>query len=109
MRGVSASPEVTEGLLAEAAVFLARDRGSDGFFDRFAQAVSGDTRTASLAPDRAHAARAMPGCVAFSLEPGDLRVQNTSSGASLTACALPGRAGCVAAAVRLGDVGPPPA
>ncbi len=105
MRGVSASPEVTEVLLAEAAVFLARDRGSDGFLDRFAEAVTGDPRTASLALDRALAARARAGYVAFSLEPGDLRVQNTSSGASLTACALPGRAGCVAAAVRLVDAG----
>jgi hypothetical protein len=103
MRGVSASPEVTEVLLAEAAVFLARDRGRDGFLDRFAAAVTGDPRTASLALDRALAARARAGCVAFSLEPGDLRVRSTSSGASLTACALPGRAGCVAAAVRLVD------
>jgi hypothetical protein len=105
MRGVSASPEVTEVLLAEAAVFLARDRGRDGFLDRFAAAVTGDPRTASLALDRALAARARAGCVAFSLEPGDLRVRSTSSGASLTACALPGRAGCVAAAVRLVDAG----
>src|SRR5580693_2973414 len=105
MRGVSASPDVTEVLLAEAAVFLARDRGRDGFLDRFAAAVTGDPRTASLALDRALAARARAGCVAFSLEPGDLRVRSTSSGASLTACALPGRAGCVAAAVRLVDAG----
>jgi hypothetical protein len=105
MRGVSASPEVTEVLLAEAAVFLARDRGRDGFLDRFAAAVTGDPRTASLALDRALAARARAGYVAFSLEPGDLRVRSTSSGASLTACALPGRAGCVAAAVRLVDAG----
>ena len=103
MRGVSASPEVTEVLLAEAAVFLARDRGRDGFLDRFAAAVTGDPRTASLALDRALAARARAGYVAFILEPGDLRVRSTSSGASLTACALPGRAGCVAAAVRLVD------
>jgi hypothetical protein len=105
MRGVSASPEVTEVLLAEAAVFLARDGGCDGFLDRFAEAVTGDPRTASLALDRALAARARAGYVAFRLEPGDLRVQHTSSGASLTACALPGRAGCVAAAVRLVDAG----
>jgi hypothetical protein len=105
MRGVSASPEVTEVLLAEAAVFLARDRGRDGFLDRFAAAVTGDPRTASLALDRALAARARAGYVAFILEPGDLRVRSTSSGASLTACALPGRAGCVAAAVRLVDAG----
>jgi hypothetical protein len=103
MRGVSASPEVTEVLLAEAAVFLARDRGSDGFLGRFAEAVTGDPRTASLALDRALAARARAGYVAFRLDPGDLRVENTSSGASLTACALPSQAGCVAAAVRLVD------
>ena len=104
MSGVSALPEVTEVLLAEAAVFLARDQGSDGFLDRFAEAVTGDPRTASLALDRALAARARAGYVAFRLEPGDLRVESTSSGASLTACALPGRDGC-AAAVRLVDAG----
>ncbi len=104
MSGVSALPEVTEVLLAEAAVFLARDQGSDGFLDRFAEAVTGDPTTASLALDRALAARARAGYVAFRLEPGDLRVESTSSGASLTACALPGRDGC-AAAVRLVDAG----
>jgi hypothetical protein len=104
MSGVSALPEVTEVLLAEAAVFLARDQGSDGFLDRFAEAVTGDPRTASLALDRALAARARAGYVAFRLEPGDLRGESTSSGASLTACALPGRDGC-AAAVRLVDAG----
>src|ERR1700691_1208944 len=104
MRGVSASPEVTEVLLAEAALFLARDRGSDGSLDRFAEAVTGDPRTASLALDRALAARATAGYVAFSLEPSAPRVQNPSSGASLTACALPRGAACVAAAVRLVDV-----
>jgi hypothetical protein len=102
MSGVSALPEVTEVLLAEAAVFLARDQGADGFLDRFAEAVTGDPRTASLALDRALAARARAGYVAFRLEPGDLRVESTSSGASLTACALPGRDG-FAAAVRLVD------
>jgi hypothetical protein len=105
MSGVSASPELTEVLLAEAAVFLARDQGSGGFLDRFAEAVNCDPRTASLALDRALAARARAGHVAFRLEPGDLRVESTSSGASLTACALPGRDGCVAAAVRLVDAG----
>jgi hypothetical protein len=103
MNGVSASPEVTEVLLAEAAVFLVRDQGSGGFLDRFAEAVTSDPRTASLALDRALAARARAGHAAFTLEPGDLRVHSTSSGASLTACALPGRDGCVAAAVRLVD------
>jgi hypothetical protein len=105
MNGVSASPEVTEVLLAEAAVFLARDQGSGGFLDRFAGAVTSDPRTASLALDHALAARARAGYLAFTLEPGDLRVHSTSSGASLTACALPGRDGCVAAAVRLVDAG----
>jgi hypothetical protein len=105
MNGVSASPEVTEVLLAEAAVFLARDQGDGGFLDRFADAVTGDPGTASLALDRALAARARAGHAAFTLEPGDLRVHSTSSGASLTACALPGRDGCVDAAVRLVDAG----
>jgi hypothetical protein len=105
MSGLSASPEVTEVLLAEAAVFLARDPGSDGFLGRFAEAVTGDPAAASLALDRAVAARARAGHAAFRLEPGDLRVENTSSGATLTACALPGRDGCVAAAVRLVDAG----
>jgi hypothetical protein len=105
MNGVSASPEVTEVLLAEAAVFLARDQGAGGFLDRFAEAVTSDPRTASLALDRALAARARAGYVAFTIEPGDLWVRSTSSGASLTACALPGRDGRVAAAVRLVDAG----
>jgi hypothetical protein len=105
MNGVSASPEVTEVLLAEAAVFLARDQGSGGFLDRFAEAVTSDPRTASLALDRALAARARAGYVALTLEPGELRVHSTSSGASLTACALPGQDGHVAAAVRLVDAG----
>lgn len=103
MSGVSASPEVTEVLLAEAAVFLARDQGAGGFIDRFAEAVTGDPAAASLALDRALAARARAGYVAFRLEPGDLLIENTSSGASMTACALPARDGCVAAALRLVD------
>src|ERR1700734_2107443 len=105
MRGVSASPEVTEVLLAEAAVFLARDRGRDGFLDRFAAAVTGDPRTASLALDRALAARARAGYVAFSLAPGDLRGRSPPSGASLTAWGRPLGAGCVGAAGRLVDAG----
>lgn len=104
MNGVSALPEVTEALLAEAAVFLARDQGSGGFLDRFTEAVTGDPAAASLALDRALAAQARAGYLVVRLEPGDLRVETTSSGASLTACALPGRDGC-AAAVRLVDTG----
>jgi hypothetical protein len=103
---VSALSELTEVLLAEAAVFLARDQGSPGFLDRFAEAVTDDPRLASLALDRALAARARAGRASVGLEPGDLRVETTSSGASLTACALAAadmRPGCVAATVRLVD------
>jgi hypothetical protein len=104
MNGVSALPEVAEALLAEAAVFLARDQGSGGFVDRFTEAVTGDPAAASLALDRALAAQARAGYLVVRLEPGDLRVETTSSGASLTACALPGRDGSVVA-VRLVDTG----
>jgi hypothetical protein len=100
---VSALPEVTEVLLAEAAVFLATDPGSAGFLDRFADAVTGDPRTASLALDRALSAQARAGDATVQLEPGELRVETTSSGASLTACALPGEEGRVTATVRLVD------
>jgi hypothetical protein len=103
---VSALSEVTEVLLAEAAVFLARDRGSPGFLGRFAEAVTDDPRLASLALDRARTARARAGQASVGLEPGDLRVEITSSGASLTACALAAqgvRPGCVAATLRLVD------
>jgi hypothetical protein len=100
---VSALPEVTEVLLAEAAIFLARDHGSGGFLGRFTDAVTGDPRMASLALDRALAAQARAGCATLELEPGDLRVETTSSGASLTACVLPGQGGCVTATVRLVD------
>jgi hypothetical protein len=103
--GVSALPEVTQVLLAEAAVFLARDPGEGGFLDRFTGAVTGDPAAASLALDLALAAQVRAGRAALRLEPGDLRVETTSSGASLTACALPGRDGSVAAAVRLVDAG----
>jgi hypothetical protein len=98
--------EVTDLLLAEAAVFLARDQGSPGFLARFAEAVADDPRLASLALDRALAAQARAGRASVGLEPGDLRVEITSSGASLTACALAAqdaRPGCVAAALRLVD------
>jgi hypothetical protein len=100
---VSALSEVTEVLLAEAAVFLVRDQGSPGFLDRFAEAVTDDPRLASLALDRALAAQARAGQASVGLEPGDLRVETTSSGASLTACALAAQEGCVAATVRLVD------
>jgi hypothetical protein len=98
--------EVTDGLLAEAAVFLARDLGSPGFLERFTEAVADDPRLASLALDRALAAQARAGRASVRLEPGDLRVEITSSGASLTACALAAQEagpGCAAAALRLVD------
>jgi hypothetical protein len=95
--------EVTEVLLAEAAVFLARDQGSPGFLDRFAEAVADDPRLASLALDRALAAQARAGRASVVLDPGDLRVEITSSGASLTACGLAAPEGCVVASLRLVD------
>jgi hypothetical protein len=101
---VSALPDVTEELLAEAAVFLACDPGSAGFLDRFATAVTGDPRLASQALDQAIAAQALAGYGSVRIEPGDLRVETTSSGASLTACALAVPAGRVAVSVRLVDV-----
>ena len=90
-------------LLAEAAVFLARDHGSPGFLDRFTEAVADDPRLASLVLGRALAAQARAGQASIGLEPGDLRVETTSSGASLTACALAAEDGCVAATVRVVD------
>ena len=95
--------EVTEVLLAEAAVFLARDQGSPGFLDRFTEAVGDDPRLASLALDRALAAQARAGQASVELEPGDLRVEITSSGASLTACAVAAGEGCLAVGIRLID------
>lgn len=95
--------EVTEVLLAEAAVFLARDQGSPGFLDRFTEAVTDDPRLASLALGRALAAQARAGQASVGLEPGDLRVEITSSGASLTACGLAAGEGCVAVCIRLVD------
>jgi hypothetical protein len=95
--------EITEVLLAEAAVFLARDSGSPGFLDRFTEAVADDPRLASLALDRALAAQARAGQASVGLEPGDLRVEITSSGASLTACALAAGEGCIAVGIRLVD------
>jgi hypothetical protein len=100
---VRALSELTEVLLAEAAVFLARDQGSPGFLDRFTEAVTDDPRLASLALDRALAAQDRAGQASVGLEPGDLRVEITSSGASLTACGLAAQEGCVAATLRLVD------
>jgi hypothetical protein len=100
---VSALSELTEVLLAEAAVFLARDQGSPGFLGRFTEAVADDPRLASLALDRALSAQARAGQASVGLEPGDLRVEVTSSGASLTACAVADQEGCVAVTIRLVD------
>jgi hypothetical protein len=95
--------EVTEVLLAEAAVFLARDQGSPGFLDRFTEAVADDPWLAAQALDRALAAQARGGQASVGLEPGDLRVEITSSGASLTVCGLAAEEGCVAVCIRLVD------
>lgn len=102
---MSTLTKVTDELLVKAAVFLAADQGSPGFLDRFTQAVSGDVRRIGWALERALAAQTLAGHASIWLESGDLRVQTTSSGASLTACALPAQDGCIAAAVRLVDAG----
>ncbi len=102
-RGVSALTEATEELLVKAAVFLAQDGGSPGFLDRFTEAVNGDARLVGQALDRALTAQALAGHASVQLEPGDLRVEMTSSGASLTACVLPAQSGGVKATVRLID------
>jgi hypothetical protein len=90
-------------LLAEAAAFLARDHGAPGFLDRFAAAVPGDPSTAGAALERAFAAQARAGHATAALHAGELTVQTTSSGASLTACVLPGQEGSVTASLRLVD------
>ncbi len=95
--------KVTDELLEKAAVFLAKDGGSPGFLDRFTEAVNGDARLVGRALDQALTAQALAGHASIGLQPGDLRVEMTSSGASLTACALPGRDGGAAVAVRLVD------
>ena len=95
--------KATDELLVKAAVFLARDEGSPGFLDRFTKAVSGDARLASQALDEALSAQTRAGRASIRLQPGDLHVATTSSGASLTACAVPAEEGGVAAAIRLVD------
>lgn len=102
-RGVSAVTKTTDELLVKAAVFLAQDEGSPGFLDRFTKAVSGDARLASRALEQALNAQTRAGHATIRLSPGELRVETTSSGASLTACALPARQGGVAVAIRLVD------
>lgn len=100
---MSALTEMTEELLVRTAIFLARDEGSAGFLDRCCEAVHGDARLVSQALDQAMTAQALAGYASIQIEPGDLLVQTTSSGASLTACAVPGPEGCVSATVRLVD------
>ena len=102
-RGVSALTDATEELLVKAAISLAQDGGSPGFLDRFTEAVNGDARLVGQALDRALTAQALAGHASIQLEPGDLRVEMTSSGASLTACVLPAPGGRVKAAMRLID------
>jgi hypothetical protein len=94
---------ITTELLVKAAVFLAHDGGSPGFLDRFTEAVDGDARLVGQALNRALTAQDLAGHASVQLQPGDLRVEKTSSGASLTACVLPVKGGGVKAAVRLID------
>ena len=101
---MSAVTEASEELLVRAAVFLAQDGGSPGFLDRFTEAINGDARLVGQALDRALTAQALAGHASVRLKPGDLQVETTISGASLTACALPAPDGCVTATVRVMDV-----
>jgi len=99
----SSLAEQADDLLLEAAVFVARDQGSPGFLGRFTETVTADAELASRALDRALAARARVGSASFSLGPGDLRVETTSTGGRLTACALAGADGRVTASLRVED------
>jgi hypothetical protein len=99
----SSLAELADDLLLEAAIFVARDQGSPGFLSRFTETVSADAELASRALDRALAARARVGKASFSLGPGDLRVETTSTGGRLTACALAGADGRVTASLRVED------
>lgn len=99
----SSLAELADDLLLEAAIFVARDQGSPGFLSRFTETVTADAELASRALDRALAARARVGKASFSLGPGDLRVETTSTGGRLTACALAGADGRVTASLRVED------
>jgi hypothetical protein len=99
----SSLAELADDLLLEAAIFVARDQGSPGFLGRFTETVTADAELASRALDRALAARARVGNASFSLGPGDLRVETTSTGGRLTACALTGADGRVTASLRVED------
>jgi hypothetical protein len=90
-------------LLREAAEFLDRDRGSPGFLDRFASVVPGSTRQAGRALDEALSARARVGKTRLAVGAGDIRVEVTSSGASLTTCVLTSDDGDLTASVQLVD------
>lgn len=92
-----------EELLFDAARFVDGDSGSPGLLDRFSAAVHGDAELLGGALEQALSARARAGDIELRLEPGDLRVETTSSGASLTACVLAVAPGALAASVRLTD------
>lgn len=101
--GLISMTQTNKELLLAAAVFVDRDPGSPGFLDRFVEAVSGDAQEVSRALSQALAARERAGDVVFILGAGDLRVETTSSGASLTACAVAAADGGVVASVRVLD------
>jgi hypothetical protein len=92
-----------EELLFEAAKFVDYDQGSPGFLDRFTYIVQADARLASQALSRALAAHARAGRARLTVRPGDLLVETTSSGASLTACAISASDGTLAVSIRLVD------
>lgn len=102
---MSSLTELAADLLAQAAVFVAQDHGSPGFLSRFAEMAAADPGIASRALDQALAARERAGNASLSLGPGDLRVGTTSTGARLTACALPGAGDALTASLRLVDAG----
>jgi hypothetical protein len=95
--------DYAEKLLRDAAEFIYRDQGSRGFLERFVSFSDGDLRLASHALDDAMAARERAGSAMVLLQPGELRLETTSSGASLAACALAGTGGRVVVSVRLCD------
>jgi len=100
---MAATTRNAEDLLIAAAKFVERDPGSAGFLDRFSQAVQADPVVAARLLSQVLAARERVGNVRFTLWPGDLEVVITSAGATLTACALAGPGGVLAASVRLTD------
>jgi hypothetical protein len=100
---MAATTRNAEDLLIAAAKFAERDPGSPGFLDRFTRAVQADPAVATRLLSQVLAARERVGKLRFTLWPGDLEVVTTSAGATVTACALAGPGGALAASVRVTD------